>query len=257
MNLSKFLCAALATVSFAASAAVVTSPGVVYATGSYDPWGQTTNDDAMSTAFGASNWTKSYGFNTSLFTGSTFVYLDGSDGNALALNTFIGGNQAFIENYVFSGGRLLINAAPNEGASFNLGFGANLLYSGAQYNDSVSVTADGIAAGLANGGIATNYTGNYFGHALVTGAGISNLVQGNDVGGIVFGGKQFGSGYVAFGGQTATYYHDPVNDALALRVNQLLYVANAQPSNDVPEPAGLALFGVALAGMLVVRRRKA
>ena len=256
MNFNKLLCTALATFSFAAVAAVAPSPGVVYATGSSDPWGNTSNDNAMSTAFGAGNWTKSYGFNTGLFTGSTFVYLDGSDSNALALSAFIGGNQAFIENYVFSGGRLLINAAPNQGGSFNLGFGANLLYSGIEYTNSVSVTADGIAAGLANGGIATNYTGNHFGHALVTGAGISNLVQGNDVSGIVFGGKQFGSGYVAFGGQTSTYYHDPVNDALALRVNELLYVANAVPGNNVPEPAGLALFGVALAGMLVVRRRK-
>lgn len=231
--------------------ASIAQASIIYATGSVNPWGQTTNDNAMNAAFGAGNWNKSFGFNTSLFGGASFVFLEGGDSNANQLSSFIAGNLAAIQGYVANGGHLFINAAPNVGGSFNLGFGATLNYP--DFSGTATVTAAGIAAGLTNGGITTAYTGNSFSHASVSGAGLSNLVS-DDNGDIVFGGKQFGNGYVAFGGQTTTNWHGPASDAFSLRINELLFVANAA-DNNVPEPGTMLLLALGLLGVAASRRK--
>lgn len=230
---------AMSSASFAAD--------YVYQTGS-NPWGNTTNDDALSAAFGAGNWAKS-GFDISGFTGAKFVFLDGSDHSANALSSFLSGNQSFLEGFVSGGGRLFINSAPNEGSSFSLGFGGTTLNYSA-FSGTATVNAAGIAAGLTNGGIAADYTGNWFSHGTVTGS-FTSLIDGSE--GSVFGSKTWGSGLVAFGGQTTTNWHSPNADAQALLKNELLYVATA----PVPEPETYALLLAGLGVMgAVVRRRK-
>ena len=251
MNIRKFVRASAVAIGVLAASAANAS--IMYATGGSNPWGQQTNDAAMNTAFGSGNWSKSFGFNTGLFSGASFVFLDGSDSNANQLSSFIASNLTAIESYVSGGGRLFINAAPNVGSSFSLGFGANLNY--ADYSSTATVTTLGVAAGLTNGGIATNYSGGYFSHASVSGADISKLISDNN-GDIVFGAKQFGAGFVAFGGQTTSNFHSPSFDSGALRVNELLYVSNAAVQG-VPEPETLALFALGLLGVFASLRRKA
>ena len=131
-----------------------------YETGNYDPWGNTTNNSAMDSAFGSGNWTGYNGFTTSAFTGTKFVFLDGSDSNSSQLQSFLSANGAQIDSYVQGGGHVFINAAPNEGSdSFGLGFGVTLNWGGYSYpyaSWQATISPEGVAAGLTSGGITTD-----------------------------------------------------------------------------------------------------
>ena len=221
----------------------------VFYQASQDPWGETTNDLAMDRAFGNGNWTKST-YNINDFSNASFVFLDGGDSNAIELSNFISSHTPQIENYVQNGGRLFINAAPNEGENFSMGFDVTLNYSnGAQY---VSATTEGIASGIFDG-ISTSYSGDSFSHSFVTDIDgkLVSFIDG-EVGQSVFSLMNVGNGLAAFGGMTTTNFHQPQLDAEILRANMFTYVA----TSEVPIPAAAWLFGSALAGLGVVRRKK-
>lgn len=250
--------AARASALFLLFSGTFAQAAIVYETGVSNPWSSTSNDTAMNSAFGTGKWVKSNGFNLGLFTDATMVYLDGSHLGANAMHSFIEKNQTSLESYVAKGGHLFINAAPNEGGSFSMGFGVTLNYSNT-YSSIATITAAGVAAGLSKGGIATTYGGFAFSHATVTGP-ISNLVQGAK--GNIFGAMDYGSGFVAFGGQTLPVFHTPENDSRRLLVNQLIFVNDAEVENlaviaAVPEPQTYAMLLAGLGGMgFVARRRK-
>ena len=256
------LAAALAGAAVLAAAAVPAAAApLVYMTGSANPWLVPTNnagsnDTAMNTAFGAGNWAKYNGFTMSAFGADTeFMFIDGSDINANAFATFLASNQAAIQNYVAGGGSLFLNAAPNQGGSFGMGFGVTLTYPDFFGAGQASATADGMATGMFSG-IDSTFTGTSFSHASVSGAALTSFMN-NQNGKSVFAGMDFGQGYAAFGGMTLPYFHSPKDDVYTLRARMLEFVAGqASDAAEVPEPGSAFLFGIGLLGAAAVSLRK-
>jgi hypothetical protein len=240
--------------SLALAAAVANAGTIAYSTGVQNPWDSTTNDTAMNTVFGAGNWVKSNGYDVSVFNGASFVYLDGGDTSFTAFSDFLTTNSGAIASYVSNGGRLFLNAAPQpqNGHDLNLGFGVTLKYPGTSF--SVNVTDAGVAAGLTDGGLPTNFGGFGFALATLTGADFTPLIK-DVAGNSVFGAKQYGNGFVAFGTQTPVEFH--TGPAAQLFANELSYISTAavQNTNVVPEPTSVALLGVGLLGFVASRRK--
>src|SRR4051812_11853983 len=95
------------------------------------PWGTNTNILAMNQAFGAGTWVQAYypsvNVNALLQPSVCLIFMEGGDSHANSLNTFLMTNLPAIQAWVSAGGRLLISAAPNQGANINYGFGGMLL----------------------------------------------------------------------------------------------------------------------------------
>ena len=209
--------------------AVVTGGGPITGAKFYirdtDPWATLNNNTAMTAVFGAANFTTlTFGSANpaTIFTPSTqFVFLEGSDGNAVALNTFMIANLTLIENWVNGGGRLFLNAAPNGGGNMNWGFGGVVLdYS----NPQGSVTATVPAHPIFNGPftpVTTNYTGSSYSHAHITGGTTTSLLNGGGV--QVLTEKTWGAGLVMFGGITSPNWHLPAIEAQNLWQNIISY----------------------------------
>lgn len=191
------------------------------------PWGQTTNEDAMNMVFGNGNWddlTFEGVDPNALFSATyTFIYLEGSDSNADELEAFISANQTAMENWVANGGRLIVNAAPNEGNGMSFGFGVTLTY--VDFGDT-GTAVDGTHP-IWNGPflpVSTNFTGGSFAHASISNGG-SELIQ-DDNGGAPHATEMFwGGGLVVFGGLTTDNFWDPQPDCHNLRANLIAYTA--------------------------------
>lgn len=254
------LAVALAAVSLAAPALAQNA----YITGASNPWGISdanagSPESAMNAAFGVGNWTKTQGFTTAVFSGNSFVYLDGGDQVGVE-NFFVnGGGKAALEAFVLGGGKAFVNAARNDTfGTFDVGFGLSLV--GGQFSDNAALTAAGVTAGFGANGAGSNWTGNSFSHDAVVCAisaacdgAVTTFITG-DVGDIVVGGS-FGSGYLLVGGQTPPFFHQPSAEANALRANQLVFASGQ--GGVVPEPASWAMLiaGFGLVGAAMRRRR--
>ena len=203
---------------------------VVYMTGSSDPWGvAATNagspDAAMNLAFGAGLWQKIQGFSGAALTQDTgFLYIDGGDGVSTEFNAFINSNRTQLENFVSTGGHLVINAARWDQATLDLGFGATLSSGFSSVGNAVNPAANQSLFNGPVGNAGTQWTGNYFSHDVVTGVGLNALITGTA--GVSLADEHFGSGYVMLGGITSPYFQQPQAQADILRADMLYYASH-------------------------------
>lgn len=191
-----------------------------------------TNITEMDNVFGVGGWNSGY-FTTVDVTDafgpdSKFVFLEGGDNHAIDLKDFLLVNIGTIENWVYNGGTLFLNAAPNEGADINFGFDGTLLdYTPGAYASNVMAsdpTHPIFAGPFTPTGLA--WTGTSFTHAKVTGTCLTPLVQESFVGFYAAAEKRWGSGDVIFGGMTVTGWHSPFTQARNMRQNILSYLYN-------------------------------
>lgn len=203
-----------------------------------NPWGQSFNNTAMDYLYGAGNWTlANYSASpATIFSATTpFVMLEGSDGNANALDTFLMANHTLVENWVNAGGRLFINAAPNQGGNIDLGFGGTTLVYPSYYASGGAINpGDTIFLGPFTP-VAVSYTGNYLGHAYITGANLDSLMHGDTPTKLVLARKTWGSGTVFFGGLTQPNWWQPMLEGENLWYN----IFNAVNTPTTPTDTGV------------------
>lgn len=227
----------------AGAAAFVALPGTAEAAPTYirstvaAPWGSTSNEEAMDLVFGVGGWDDER-FETVdvalLFSPATgFIYMEGSDSNAMELEAFLSANQAALEAWVDAGGALFLNAAPNEGGNQTWGFGGvTLNYPGSATNPGTAFDAGHPIWNGPNLPAATMFTGGSYAHATVSGPGLTSLIV--DAGGAVNLAElpAYGNGIVIFGGLTTSNFWDPQPDALNIRANIIAYLGSGDDDDD-------------------------
>lgn len=205
------------------------------------PWGSPNNVTEMNDVFGVGMWNQAnFTVNpATVFAPTTqFVFLEGSDGNGSDLENFLLANLPTIENWVFAGGKLFLNAAPNIGGVQNWGFGGTIL----NYINLIPANANAVpGVNMTNllhpinvgpylpvdpNGV---YTGPYFAHANVINGGIDVIHSSVNNADVVLSEKAWGAGIVMFGGMTTSNWHNTVAplvnaEAVNMRKNILSYL---------------------------------
>lgn len=202
-----------------------------------NPFSSPYNVETMHVAFGFGEWALtsiSDAVVGTIFNSATsFVYLEGSDSSAQEFYEFYQTNQAVIENWVLAGGRLLINAAPNEGNEMELGFGGVILnYTISDYNlthtwDITVLDPDFPALLGPNSPTNSVMAGEYYSHAIIEGGDCTPIAieTGNPLK-VVLAEKCWGLGRVMFGGMTSVNFHSPYTEASNWRSNLYVYLNN-------------------------------
>ncbi len=197
-----------------------------------NPWGDTYNIVAMNNVFGAGNWqqgnfsaTPAVVFDSS----NTFVFLEGSDGNAAALSTFLSTNQVLIENWVAAGGHLFINAAPNAGGNISAGFDSTVIMYPYFVAGMHAVNANNAIFTGPYTPVATSYAGNYVAHSYISGNNMTDLLAEDNTNNPVLTVKYWNNGVVLFGGLTQPGFWVPQTEGINLWTNILSYLAAGAP----------------------------
>lgn len=196
-----------------------------------EPWDAPNNVQEMNAVFGSRGWTLGL-FETldpvEVFVPATqYVFIDGSDAGAEELKIFLAENGNLIEHWVDAGGRLFLNAAPNEGGNIGFGFGGvDLIFDGEVTGSDDAAIAAGaeehpIFTGPGDPG--TAWTGHSFAHAILTGDFANLIVNPGEE--TLCAELEWGAGIVIFGGMTITEFQEPQPEATNLRKNIHSYLS--------------------------------
>jgi len=154
--------------------------------------------------------------------------MEGSANGEPALETFLINNLSALTNWVAGGGSLFLDCAPYFVADFtvNAGFGVTLSVG----NPSDSAVAVNPAHPIFNGPfspVVSSFSGAYFGHATVSGAGLSGILTNSTDGKFVLAERVYGAGHLIFGGLTLPAFQTPQPQASNLWAN-ILFNAGLQ-----------------------------
>jgi hypothetical protein len=200
------------------------------------PWDVTNNEVDMDDVFGQFSW-RNRTFETvtisRLFSPSTaFIFMEGGDNNSNALSNFLTTYNSQLQSWVAGGGRLFINAAPNQGSNINMGFGITLNFNGDDYSTgsdngfAVDPNHPIFADNLQPVGISFS-GGDAFSHGYLTGSGFNTILQ-DDQSRPVLVELRYGAGLVLIGGMTMDIFQSPWPNTHNLRTNIIWYTATAQ-----------------------------
>ena len=210
-------------------------PSVAYVRSSAgEPWGSLANSNALNQAFGIGGWQSLFIESadplTLLSPATKFIFFEGSQSAAPALEAWLGTNSTALYNWVYAGGNAFINAAPTTGNGMYCGNGVFISYTGSNTAASVqsALPAHPLFAGPSTP-TGTSYTGTQFAHGILTGTGLLNLLTNSANGTAVLAEKPYGSGTVLYGTMTTANYHSPVLNAANLQANILAWAADPKP----------------------------
>ena len=219
-----------------------------YISAAAQPWNSSSNINALNASFGSGNWSQ-YNYSSANMTAilqptTCLIFIEGGDQTSTAFNAFLTPNLTALQNWVAGGGRLFINAAPNQGGNINYGFGGvTLNYSGSGTSSNSGIAALGqtghpVFTG-SNTPCGTSFTGNWFSHAYITGGGTSPIIVGST--GVSLSELNWGSGLVMFGGMTTTNFHSPQPNSNNLLNNIFSYLYICCPITASASPSSVCL----------------
>lgn len=249
-------------IQFAAAALVATFATQTHATSLVtfgNPWEErATVVAAMDLAFGSGGWTdRDSPADSGFLASESFLYMEGGDGTTNEMESFLNAQSASILNWVSGGGRLLINAAPNQGDGLSFGgLTLNYLTSIQKYCESLCTPVDPSSA-MFTGITTASFGGNYFSHGTVSG-GTTEYIR-NENGESLLSSIGLGAGAIFMGTMTTTNFHSVFgSEALQLRANILEFAATGtvDPVPEVPLPAAGWMLLAGLAGLAGMARRK-
>lgn len=201
------------------------------------PWDVTNNEVDMDDVFGQYGWRNRTYETVSpwrLFSSSTaFIFMEGGDNNANALNNFLATYSSQIAAWVSGGGRLFINSAPNQGSNINMGFGMTLNVDTSDYTTGSDngyatdpthpIFADNLQP------VGTSFSGgDAFSHGYFSGSSTFNTIIQDDQSRPVLVELRCGQGLVVMGGMTMDIFQSPWPNTHNLRTNIIWYAATAQ-----------------------------
>ncbi len=246
-------------IQFAAAALVATFATQTHAASLVtfgNPWGErATVVAAMDLAFGSGGWTdRDSPADSGFLASESFLYMEGGDRTTNEMEAFLNAQSASILNWVSGGGRLLINAAPNEGDGLSFG-GLTLNYASGPYCDELCAPVDPTIDMFASMTTAT-FGGDSFSHGTVSGGEVDYIRDAT--GNSLLSSLGLGAGAIFMGTMTTTNWHSLFGEELLLRANILEFAATGtvDPVPEVPLPAAGWMLLAGLAGLAGMARRK-